>query len=448
MREEKRQRYNNADRRRGRAGLPERRRRPVGGASCATARAAQVFLRKLVYRGTALNQSVVNPTSHRYATKFTQDKYRAMPASLKRYTSRWLRSGRPGQAPASYRDKQPGLALAFNVPPSPPKLDRFELPISTAPSNGLFRLSAGSTSTSATGGTAMVQDPSWKSEAIARLPHAPLWLCHSNMHTRCRRPKYSAGKATGDLGGKITTPSAELPSVHRACLRFVFNSRDAEGGGTISLLIISEAVSDDTSRAQGKEGLVEARQFGGTSHIIMGVKASPKKTEYSKQYRGPRWADQRFLKLWEDNVDYRVQRRRVEHSHTPWAWARWDNGDDTDSSSEEGGPQTVPIKEEQTRPPAEQHRPPAEPIRPPAEPRRDQEVQTPERWVSERRHVTPPGQGHDDSHPPPHRPAEELIMPQQHLAFPHMSDIKTATLTLSKGGSLPKRETHLVSDGP
>ncbi|XP_019642799.1 PREDICTED: centriole, cilia and spindle-associated protein-like [Branchiostoma belcheri] len=140
----------------------------------------------------------------------------------------------------------------------------------------------------------------------------------------------------------------------------------------------------------------------------MGVKASPKKTEYSKQYRGPRWADQRFLKLWEDNVDYRVQRRRVEHSHTPWAWARWDNGDDTDSSSEEGGPQTVPIKEEQSRPPAEQSRPPAERIRPPAEPRRDQEVQTPERWVSERRHVTPPGQGHDagDSHPPPHRPAE------------------------------------------
>ncbi|XP_078590581.1 centriole, cilia and spindle-associated protein-like [Branchiostoma floridae x Branchiostoma japonicum] len=138
----------------------------------------------------------------------------------------------------------------------------------------------------------------------------------------------------------------------------------------------------------------------------MGVKASPKKTEYSKQYRGPRWADHRFLKLWEDNVDYRVQRRRAEHSHTPWAWQRWDS-DTTDSGSDDGAgadgrPQTAPVdvwtnEEEQNRPPVDQ--------------KRDQEVQTPDRWASDRRGEVggraPPGQGHDAGDiDVPSRPAE------------------------------------------
>ncbi|XP_066281584.1 centriole, cilia and spindle-associated protein-like [Branchiostoma lanceolatum] len=137
----------------------------------------------------------------------------------------------------------------------------------------------------------------------------------------------------------------------------------------------------------------------------MGVKASPKKTEYSKQYKGPRWADHRFLKLWEDNVDYRVQRRRTEHSHTPWAWQqRWDS--DTDSGSDDGAgaggrPQTAPVdvwsnEEEQNRLPVDQ--------------KRDQEVQTPDGWASDRRAEVgrhAPGQGHDagDIDAPP-RPSE------------------------------------------
>ncbi|KAM4602634.1 centriole, cilia and spindle-associated protein [Polymixia lowei] len=60
------------------------------------------------------------------------------------------------------------------------------------------------------------------------------------------------------------------------------------------------------------------------------------RTEYMNKFKDPKWES--YTKCYEDMLKYRLTRRLLEHTHSPWFW------NDSDSGSESGGSSIPPNK--------------------------------------------------------------------------------------------------------